>query len=87
MADLCSAFAKGALKGARGNSGVISSQIVKGITDVFAEHDEISVKILAEGLSKGTKIAYKAVTKPKEGTILSVVRAMSEYADANKNKP
>jgi hypothetical protein len=86
MADLCSAFAKGALKGARGNSGVISSQIVKGITDVFAEHDEISVKILAEGLSKGTKIAYKAVTKPKEGTILSVVRAMSEYADANKNK-
>ncbi len=86
MADLCSAFAKGALKGARGNSGVISSQIVKGITDVFARHDEITVKILAEGLNKGTQIAYKAVTKPKEGTILSVVRAMSEYADANKNK-
>ncbi len=83
MRDICSAFAKGALRGARGNSGVISSQIVKGMTDVFASCEEISCKIFADALEKGTEIAYKAVTKPKEGTILTVVKAMSSYAKQN----
>ncbi len=85
MAALCSAFSKGALKGARGNSGVITSQIIKGITDVLSVKEEFTAKDFAKALTKGTEIAYKAVTKPKEGTILSVVRAMSEAAN-NINK-
>jgi DAK2 domain fusion protein yloV len=80
MASLCAAFSKGALKGARGNSGVITSQIVKGITDVLSAKEEFTAKDFANALAKGTEVAYKAVTKPKEGTILSVVRAMSEAA-------
>lgn len=86
MKDLCTAFAKGALRGARGNSGVISSQIIKGMTDVLSLEEEITVESLAKAFEKGTEVAYKAVTKPKEGTILTVVRAMSEYAMANYNK-
>lgn len=86
MSELCSAFARGALRGARGNSGVISSQIIKGMADVFATCEEIGVKELAAALVKGTEIAYKAVTKPKEGTMLTVVRAMSEYAHENNKK-
>jgi DAK2 domain fusion protein YloV len=86
MSELCSAFAKGALRGARGNSGVISSQIVRGMSDVLGKSEEITVKNLAEAFEKGTEIAYKAVTKPKEGTILTVMRAMSEYATANSKK-
>ena len=82
MASLCAAFSKGALKGARGNSGVITSQIIKGITDVLSAKEEFTAKDFAIALSKGTEVAYKAVTKPKEGTILSVVRAMSEAANS-----
>lgn len=79
---LCSAMAKGALRGARGNSGVILSQIIKGISDVLAaQSGDITAKHFAKALAKGTEIAYKAVTKPKEGTILTVVRAMSEHAE------
>ena len=78
---LCEAVSKGALRGARGNSGVITSQILKGISSVLAEcGDEITVKDLAAGMEKGTEIAYKAVTKPQEGTILTVIRMMSEQA-------
>ena len=78
---LCDAVAKGALRGARGNSGVITSQILKGMSSVLAEcGDEITAKDLAAGMEKGTEIAYKAVTKPQEGTILTVVRMMSEQA-------
>ena len=80
MSLLCSAFSKGALKGARGNSGVITSQIIKGLTDILSSKEEFAAKDFANALSKGTEVAYKAVTKPKEGTILSVVRAMSEAA-------
>lgn len=79
---LCVAMAKGALRGARGNSGVITSQILKGISDVLSAcPTEITAKNFAKALAKGTEIAYKAVTKPKEGTILTVVRAMSEHAE------
>lgn len=77
---LCSALSNGALRGARGNSGVILSQILKGMSTVLSTYEEITAKALAKALAKGTEIAYKAVTKPKEGTILTVVRAMSEHA-------
>lgn len=77
---LCSALSNGALRGARGNSGVILSQILKGMSSVLSSCEEITARNLAKALAKGTEIAYKAVTKPKEGTILTVVRAMSEHA-------
>ncbi len=76
--SLCEALGKGALKGARGNSGVILSQILKGFTSVISKEKTISTKKFAEALSKGAEIAYNAVTKPKEGTILTVIRVMSE---------
>lgn len=87
MNELCDAVAKGALRGARGNSGVILSQILKGMTSVLAQSADISAKTFAKAFAAGTEIAYKAVTKPKEGTILSVVRAISESAEkaAKKN--
>lgn len=75
---LCNAVSKGALRGARGNSGVILSQILKGICNVLSAESEINAKCFAKAMAKGTEIAYKAVTSPKEGTILTVVRAMSE---------
>ena len=74
------AFSKGALKGARGNSGVITSQIFKGFAVALDNQTELNAKIFAEALKKGTEIAYSAVTKPKEGTILTVVRVISENA-------
>lgn len=86
MADLCSATAKGALRGARGNSGVILSQIMRGITDELAGLNEFGAKDFARALKKGTEVAYKAVTKPKEGTILTVVRSMSECAEKVSKK-
>ncbi len=75
---LCDALSKGALKGARGNSGVILSQIMKGFTSVINEEKTINSKVFAKALKEGSNIAYKAVTKPKEGTILTVIRLMSE---------
>lgn len=80
ISDLCEAFSKGALRGARGNSGVITSQIVKGLCSVLAESKEISAKTFAKAIVEGCRIAYKAVTVPKEGTILTVIRIMSESA-------
>lgn len=77
---LCDALSKGALRGARGNSGVILSQILKGMANVLSVCSEITSKNLAKALAAGTEIAYKAVTKPKEGTILTVIRTMSEHA-------
>ena len=80
ISDLCEAFSKGALRGARGNSGVITSQIVKGLCQVLAESKELNTKAFAKAIQEGCRIAYKAVTVPKEGTILTVIRAMSEAA-------
>lgn len=87
MPELCDAVAKGALRGARGNSGVILSQILKGMTTVLSQSTELTAKTFAKALSSGTAVAYKAVTKPKEGTILTVIRAISEAAEkaAKKN--
>ena len=80
LENLCEAYSKGALRGARGNSGVITSQIIKGICAVIGKNDEITTKIFAKAVVEGSKIAYQAVTKPKEGTILTVIRHMGEKA-------
>lgn len=78
LGDLALAFSKGALRGARGNSGVILSQILKGFALALDNKIELKAKDFSEALKKGTEIAYSAVTKPKEGTILTVVRVMAE---------
>lgn len=78
--NLCEAYAKGALRGARGNSGVITSQIVKGITNVLAKEAQITTKVFAKALVEGANVAYKAVTVPKEGTILTVIRGLANYS-------
>lgn len=87
--EICDAVSKGALRGARGNSGVISSQIFRGICSVLKDtKDAFDTKTFAKAMEAGTKVAYSAVSIPKEGTILTVVRLMSEAAPklANKNK-
>ena len=78
METVCDAISKGALKGARGNSGVILSQIFKGFVSYFTEMKEIKTIDFANALIEGANVAYKAVTKPKEGTILTVIRAMAD---------
>ena len=80
MADFADKLAKGALRGARGNSGVILSQILKGFSNVIATKDECDAKQFAKGLREGAEMAYRAVSKPKEGTILTVIRYMAEEA-------
>jgi hypothetical protein len=80
MPELCDAVAKGALKGARGNSGVITSQILRGICSVFRTSKNVDCKAFAKALESGTKVAYSAVSIPKEGTILTVIRMMGEFA-------
>ena len=80
------AVTKGALKGARGNSGVILSQILKGICSGFSSESEITTKEFAKALTLGSEVAYKAVTKPKEGTILTVIRVMAEEATSLAKK-
>ena len=81
FAEVCNSVSKGALKGARGNSGVILSQILKGICSVLGKCEkEADTKTFAKAMEQGTKVAYGAVSVPKEGTILTVIRMMSEYA-------
>lgn len=80
LSELCDAVSKGALKGARGNSGVILSQLFRGICSEIKKAEEITLKSFAKAMESGTKVAYSAVSKPKEGTILTVARKMSEYA-------
>ncbi len=87
--EICDALSKGALRGARGNSGVITSQIFRGICSVLRNTNEsFDTKTFAKALENGTKVAYSAVSIPKEGTILTVIRMMSEAAPklAQKNK-
>ncbi len=80
LSSLSEAFSKGALRGARGNSGVITSQIFKGFCSVTKNCKEVSTKDFAKAMQEGAAIAYKAVTIPKEGTILTVIRVMAENA-------
>ena len=86
LVSLSEAFAKGALRGARGNSGVITSQIFKGFCSVTKNCKEVTTKDFAKAMQEGATIAYKAVTKPKEGTILTVIRVMAENAVALAKK-
>ncbi|MDR2266114.1 MAG: DAK2 domain-containing protein [Christensenellaceae bacterium] len=83
---VCSAISRGALKGARGNSGVILSQIFKGMTNVLSESKQIDTKVFAEALNNGSYVAYDAVTNPKEGTILTVIRAVGLCASKAAKK-
>ena len=80
MKSLCKAIATGSLKGARGNSGVILSQLLRGFTKVIEEYEVVTVPTISAALEKATETAYKAVMKPKEGTILTVARGISEKA-------
>ena len=78
--EAASALAKGALKGARGNSGVITSQLLRGFAKALNGVEKITPVQFAEALMKGSEMAYKAVMKPKEGTILTVARVVAEDA-------
>lgn len=80
MTEIAKALSRGALKGARGNSGVILSQILKGISEGLVNIRTITAKDFANAMKRGTEVAYSAVTKPKEGTILTVIRVMTENA-------
>lgn len=78
--NICKAISSGSLRGARGNSGVILSQLLRGFTRVVKSEEIVDVKILADALVKATETAYKAVMKPKEGTILTVAKGISDKA-------
>ncbi len=78
MKSLCKAISSGSLKGARGNSGVILSQLLRGFTKVVQDSEEITIPMLADAFEKAVETAYKAVMKPKEGTILTVAKGVSE---------
>lgn len=80
MGALCKAISSGSLRGARGNSGVILSQLLRGFTKVVKEQQELGVEILTEAFEKAVATAYKAVMQPKEGTILTVAKGASEKA-------
>ena len=78
MDNLAKAISMGALRGARGNSGVILSQLFRGFTKEIKEYSEINMSVMADAFARATETAYKAVMKPKEGTILTVARGMAE---------
>ena len=80
MEVLAKAISSGSLRGARGNSGVILSQLFRGFTKAIREQDEIDVLTLANACVKAKETAYKAVMKPKEGTILTVARGIADKA-------
>ncbi len=81
MVSLAKAISSGSLRGARGNSGVILSQLFRGFTKVIKEYDEINAAILASACDKAVETAYKAVMKPKEGTILTVAKGAAKRAN------
>lgn len=80
MGSICKAISSGSLRGARGNSGVILSQLFRGFTKRIKEESVITVPILSDAFEKAVETAYKAVMKPKEGTILTVARGASDKA-------
>ncbi|MBQ3796200.1 MAG: DAK2 domain-containing protein [Butyrivibrio sp.] len=80
MEAICKAISSGSLRGARGNSGVILSQLLRGFTKVIKTKENIDVNTLTEAFDKAVETAYKAVMKPKEGTILTVAKGASEKA-------
>lgn len=80
MLTLCKAISSGSLRGARGNSGVILSQLLRGFTKSISNCETLDISILTDAFEKGVETAYKAVMKPKEGTILTVARGGAEKA-------
>ncbi len=78
MAEVCRAVSHGSLMGARGNSGVITSQILRGLADTFSGLESVGAGDLAAGMRRGADAAYQAVLRPVEGTILTVVRETAE---------
>ena len=80
MKELAKAISSGSLRGARGNSGVILSQLLRGFCKVVGEHKKITVPVAAEAFHRAVETAYKAVMKPKEGTILTVAKGGAERA-------
>ena len=81
MLTIAKAISSGSLRGARGNSGVILSQLLRGFTKEIREHKEIDAVILAKACERATATSYKAVMKPKEGTILTVAKGISRKAE------
>ena len=81
MEQIMKAISSGSLRGARGNSGVILSQLIRGFSKVASKHEKLDTYILAEAFEHGIATAYKAVMKPKEGTILTVAKAMAKKGD------
>ncbi|MBQ8231673.1 MAG: DAK2 domain-containing protein [Lachnospiraceae bacterium] len=80
MESLCKAISSGSLRGARGNSGVILSQLFRGFTRGIKDVDTITIAVLADAFDKAVETAYKAVMKPKEGTILTVAKGAAAKA-------
>lgn len=80
VADIAKAISSGSLRGARGNSGVILSQLFRGFSKELRDHDELNADVMAKALTRGAQTAYKAVMKPKEGTILTVAKAAATKA-------
>ncbi len=88
MKDVCKAMSSGSLRGARGNSGVILSQLIRGFGKVVKTEEEITIPVMADAFERAVETAYKAVMKPKEGTILTVAKGAAvkarELADAGE---
>ncbi len=80
MKTICKAISSGSLRGARGNSGVILSQLLRGFCKVIRDYDEVGIPLLSDACDRAVETAYKAVMKPKEGTILTVARGAAEKA-------
>jgi uncharacterized protein len=81
MSEVCQAVAHGSLMGARGNSGVILSQLLRGVADTFRDHEVVAPATLAEALARADRMARQAVVRPVEGTILSIARAAAQGAE------
>jgi len=86
ISEMTDAISRGALRGARGNSGVILSQVLSGLCKKIRDAEEIDTKTFAKALKNATEVAYSAVSKPKEGTMLTVIRCISEEAQKTKVK-
>src|SRR5438552_11829128 len=87
MAEVCQAVSRGSLMGARGNSGVITSQILRGLVEGFGVLDAVRGVDLRSGLRRASDAAYEAVMRPVEGTILTVARAAAEAVEALDGDP
>ncbi len=87
MPEVCHAISRGSLMGARGNSGVITSQVLRGLCEGFAGLDAVDARALRAGLRRGAEAAYEAVMRPVEGTILTVVRETADAIDGAGDEP